>query len=282
MQSPMSDGKLMSAGGVGGARDPAGGSALSAIAPGTHESILWEARLMSIRERACSGVKSAQRFVRYFSIGALLFCGLVLFQSVGLLGMAPVFSNTISIFDVLTFIFEFGLPLGIVIYLIIKLVETPKVYPKTYTRYRDQFAQQWSSRVFIDEELLHQLQVRLDQATLLNRGAIHKTRQFEQQLEYCASHIESLKRLERNPEARLYRKDISRAGTVLRVQGLLKSTGAGAIGIGCIAVYIFGPLAILLILYIAYAAEPYIASRAVITALVDYILERSEIMPSDH
>ncbi len=249
-------------------------TALSQYPPADTNAGLWEARLLGIRTRAWNGIQSAQRFIRFFCVGALILCGLALLQILMFSSMVSISSYSAD--EVLLTILPIGVVLAVGGFFLNELVRAPEIYNSTYTRYSQEFASMWPARLFVDEELHHLLQVGLDRAAILNHGVVRKARSFEQQIEFCACHLESLKRLERDPEAHLLRRDISRATNALRLQSWFSGKSSQAIIYGCLALLFLRTLAVILMIYAMFMAKHYIASRAVIVALIDYMLERTD------
>ena len=234
----------------------------------------WEQRLLALRVRMMNGVRSAQRFVSFFNFSILICClaGFIfLIQESASSGVAGFRPEALAVF-----LFPGIIPAVVSFYCVKSLLRLPRIFPRAYIQSSEELSHGWTSRLYVDEELHRLLQLRLDQATVLNHGAIRKTRSFEQQLEFCACHLGSLKRLAADPEAKLPRSEVQTAQTAMRMHSVYSTSASATILIGCIAVYLLSFFALIIAAWISSAAPAYLNSRGAIVALIDFILERPD------
>ncbi len=96
---------------------------------------------------------------------------------------------------------------------------------------------------------------------------------LEQQLQFCACHLLSLRRLLRNPEARLPAGELQTAQLGFMLQGLFHIDPGAYVPLLVIGIALFGiPLVAAALLW-TFAGPRYIISRAVLVAFIDFMLE---------
>lgn len=238
--------------------------------PDVSSADIWQGRLRTIRIKAEATAHAALNISRILYISLLL--GVVVWAGNMIIGMRLAYSGSYSPEELSGLLIAIVVLGGLVAGLISMLIRDGKQFRKTYDKYSEVFATTDLARVFVDEELHTILQSKLDKAALFGAGKVRKSRSFEKQLDYCACHMISLRRLAANPEAKVLYTDLRRAAAALSFPRQ-SALGSGLLPLTCLGMVILPSVVFFFVLYLSLRAGVTIDSQAVLAALVDFVLE---------
>jgi hypothetical protein len=250
----------------------------------------WESRLLLIRWRAVDKAGRSLNTVVMCNYTAIVFAGFAILSTV--LMIPETIYNPYSGYDPLDTLFSLinaaifiGISIAVCIYCVKSLRGIRIRYRLSYISAWVDLQENWGSRLYVDEALHLFLQHRLDQLTLLKQGAGKRYRTFEQQLEFCAGHLNSLHRLVHDPEANplISEYNISEhiqhlKDTVIAKRGLCIAIGCGGLLLLPLLALLIVPLAGVAVLgSIMWFGSQDIAMRSAMVALIDFVLERPDM-----
>ncbi len=242
----------------------------------------FDQRLWPLRERAVVTGRKAQALVSLSALLTAALCAVIAVMGIIYVGLPLVREYVLSAewMDNNAIAAGAGFLLGLAIDLVLFIasgaiaITSGRLFNYHYKAAWREMLFGGQALLFCDEERQRILLGKLSSITLLKLQPRPGFRQFSQQLKFCASHMSSLRALQRNPEARLEVYALNLDQQAYLAQGFI----AAAAGVHwlvqlCVAVLI-NNLAVALAALFTILGPRYIASQAVLAAFLDYMLEQ--------
>lgn len=241
----------------------------------------FDQRLWLLREQAMSSTRTAEVLTMVSAVIALLVClvftvMIVLF----LAGFTMASWSAGNGNDAVSYLI--GITVGFAgaavlvcldAYCVLTLAATKRLFTYHYQLSWREMLYGEQTLLFAAEELHKILQLKVTNSTLLKLHTKPKHKSFGQMLQYCACHIQQLRKLARNPETRLASAALIRGQQVFGSQMMFQQTTGTYWIVGLMTLFFSNVIFVLAMFYVLYGPR-YIISRAVLVAFLDYLLDQ--------
>lgn len=241
----------------------------------------FDQRLWLLREQAMSSTRTAEVLTIISAIISLLVCLVfTVMDVVFLVGLTVDSWVTNGSSDLLAYYIGGTIAVAVAAllicfdaYCVLTLAATRRLFTYHYQLSWREMVFGEQALLFASEELHKILQLKVINSTLLKLDTKPKHKSFGQMLQFCACHIQPLRKLSRNPEARLSSAALIRGQQVFGSQVMFQQSTGTYWALGLIAFFMTNVIFVLAMFFVLYGPR-YIISRAVLVAFLDNLLDQ--------
>lgn len=247
------------------------------LALGSPAPLTLEQRLWRLRTQSMCGVHQTRLLVCIASAASTILCLVTLLIIVINIFILLVNDLTVDGLRLSLLLGAMGAALAGLYFVFTPLARLPQQFSKHYSLAWSQMLSSEQPLLFLSEDYRDTVCECAGRFMSVTLWRAPKRWRLEQQLQFCACHMLSLRRLLRNPEARLRAGELQPAQLGFMLQGFFHIDPGAYVPLLVIGATLFGlPLVAAALLW-TFAGPRYIISRAVLVAFIDYVLENPQL-----